>query len=106
MPGRLPDAFLAPRPERTGVTTHYLRDALRGPARPLFDAAFDAPVLAELGIVDAAKLRDDWHAYLRNGEGLGLRFYDVYQTELWVRAHLDRAERQPARHEPLGAVAS
>jgi asparagine synthase (glutamine-hydrolysing) len=106
MQGLLPDAFLAPRPERTGVTTHYLRDELRGPARPLFDAAFEAPVLAELGIVDAAKLRDDWHAYLRNGEGLGLRFYDVYQTELWVRAHLDRGERELARREPLGAVAS
>ena len=86
MRGILPDEFLAPRPERTGVTTQYMRDEMRGPARPLFDAVFERPLLAELGIVDAERLRADWREYAESGEGLGLRLYELLQTELWLRA--------------------
>src|SRR5688500_4359593 len=86
MRGLLPDAFLAPRPERTGVTTEYMRDEMRGSARPLFDAAFERPLLAELGIVDAERVRADWRQYAESGEGLGLRLYELLQAELWLRA--------------------
>ena len=86
MRGILPDAFLAPRPERTGVTTQYMREAMRGPARPLFDAVFERPMLGELGIVDATRLRAEWRQYAESGQGLGHRLYELLQTELWLRA--------------------
>ena len=86
MRGILPDAFLAPRPERTGVTTQYMRESMRGPARALFDATFERPLLAELGIVDAAKLRSEWRRYAESGAGLAHRLYELLQTELWLRA--------------------
>ena len=86
MRGLLPDAFLAPRPERTGVTTQYMRDEMRGPARPLFDAVFERPLLVELGVVDAERLRAEWREYAESGEGLGLRLYELLQVELWLRA--------------------
>jgi asparagine synthase (glutamine-hydrolysing) len=106
MKGMLPDDFLAPRTRRTGVTTGYVRDQLRGPARPALDAAFDDLALADLGIIDAAKLRDDWQAFLRTGEGLGLRFYEVVQTELWVRARMGIGASEAPRAERLNAAAS
>jgi asparagine synthase (glutamine-hydrolysing) len=87
MQGILPDSFLAPRPERTGVTTQYMRESMRGPARALFDAVFERPMLAELGIVDGARLRTEWRRYAESGYGLGHRLYELLQTELWLRAH-------------------
>jgi asparagine synthase (glutamine-hydrolysing) len=87
MRGILPDAFLAPRPERTGVTTQYMRESMRGPARALFDAVFERPLLAELGIVDGSRLRAEWRRYAESGHGLGHRLYELLQTELWLRAH-------------------
>ena len=85
MRGILPDAFLAPRPRRTGVTTQFMREAMQGPARPLFDVVFRKPLLAELGIVDASRLQEEWRQYAEAGEGLGLRLFDLLQTELWLR---------------------
>ncbi|MFL5618254.1 MAG: asparagine synthetase B family protein [Gemmatimonadaceae bacterium] len=90
MRGILPDAFLAPRPERTGVTTQYMREGVRGAARPLFDAAFERPILADLGIVDASRLRAEWQRYADSGEGMGHRVYELLQTELWLRARQGR----------------
>jgi asparagine synthase (glutamine-hydrolysing) len=103
MRGILPDAFLAPRPERTGVTTQYMREAMRGPARALFDATFERPLLAELGIVDAAKLRAEWRRYAESGEGLAHRLYELLQAELWLRAHHDTGAtaRTPADAAPV-----
>ena len=86
MRGILPDAFLAPRPRRTGVTTQYMREAMRGSARALFEDVFRRPLLAELGIVDAARLQQEWRQYAESGEGLGLRLFELLQTELWLRA--------------------
>jgi hypothetical protein len=106
MKGLLPDDFLAPRPRRTGVTTGYLRDQLRGAARPVLDAVFSNLALAELGIIDAAKLQDDWQQFLRTGDGLGLRFYELAQTELWVRARMGIGALAAPRAEPLNAAAS
>lgn len=107
MKGLLPDEFLAPRPARTGITTQYFREQLQGPARPLLDAAFDRPVLAELGIIDAERLRTDWHQYLKTGQGLALSFYDVYQTESWLRTHLEAGTQHAmVRAEAASNVAS
>jgi len=50
---------------------------------------FERPLLAELGIVDAERLRADWREYAESGEGLGLRLYELVQTELWLRARRD-----------------
>jgi asparagine synthase (glutamine-hydrolysing) len=105
MRGLLPDDFLAPRPRRTGITTQYMREQLHGPARPFLDAAFEHPILEELGIIDAARLRSDWREYLRTGQGLALSFYDVYQTELWLRAHHGTG-KEHAAHAEAGAVMS
>ena len=88
MRGILPDAFLAPRPRRTGVTTQYMREGMRGPSRALFEDVFRRPMLAELGIVDAARLQEEWRQYAESGEGLGLRLFELLQTELWLRAHM------------------
>ena len=106
MKGLLPDEFLAPRPARTGITTQYMREQLRGPARPLIDAAFERPVLAELGILDADRLHADWRKYLETGQGLALSFYDVYQTETWLRAHLGAGSGHELRAEAAGSVVS
>ena len=101
MRGILPDAFLAPRPHRTGVTTQYMREEMRGSARPLLDATFERPLLAELGIVDAERVRADWRQYAESGEGLGLRLFDLVQTELWLRA---RQGTPPAASAPMDAT--
>ena len=101
MRGILPDAFLAPRPERTGVTTQYMRDEMIGPARTLFDAVFERPLLVELGVVDAERLRADWREYADTGEGLGLRLYELLQAELWLRARRAANERAT---EPVDAA--
>jgi len=106
MKGLLPDEFLAPRPARTGITTQYMREQLQGPARPLLENAFERPVLAELGIIDANRLQTDWREYVETGEGLGIYFYDVYQTESWLRTHLGTGTEQPVRAEPASTVAS
>jgi asparagine synthetase B (glutamine-hydrolysing) len=106
MKGLLPDEFLAPRPARTGITTQYMREQLHGPARPLIEAAFERPMLAELGILDADRLRSDWRKYLETGQGLALSFYDVYQTETWLRTHLGAGSDQHKRTEPASVVAS
>jgi asparagine synthase (glutamine-hydrolysing) len=86
MKGLLPDAFLAPRPRRTGVTTQYMRDAMQGAAREPLTAAFENPVLGELGIIDADVLRREWKRFLDEGDTFGLRFFELYQAEMWLRA--------------------
>jgi asparagine synthase (glutamine-hydrolysing) len=103
MRGILPDEFLAPRPHRTGVTTQYMREEMCGPARALFDAVFERPLLEELGIVDGERLRAEWREYAESGEGLGLRLYEVLQTELWLRARRDvtSAAAVPADATPV-----
>jgi asparagine synthase (glutamine-hydrolysing) len=106
MKGLLPDEFLAPRAARTGITTQYYREQLRGPARQLFEAAFEQPILAELGILDVDRLRADWRQYLETGQGLALSFYDVYQTESWLRSHLGAGTEQAMRAEAASNTVS
>jgi asparagine synthase (glutamine-hydrolysing) len=101
MRGILPDAFLAPRPRRTGITTQYMRDEMQGPARPLFEATFERTLLGELGIVDDARLRAEWRQYAESGEGLNLRLFEILQTELWLRA---RQRSSSGADAPLDAT--
>ena len=87
MRGLLPDAFLAPRPRRTGVATQYLLTSMREFARGAITKAFAAPVLSDLGIIDAAVLRESWQRFLQSGNTLeALSLYSTFQAELWVRA--------------------
>ncbi|MEO6528280.1 MAG: asparagine synthase-related protein [Gemmatimonadaceae bacterium] len=104
MKGLLPDDFLAPRPRRTGVTTQYMRDEMQGPAREPVSAVFERPVLAELGIIDADVLRREWQRFLDVGDTFGLRFFELYQTELWVRARLAAGSAGSLAREPISAA--
>ena len=88
MKGLLPDDFLAPRPRRTGVTTQYMRDEMCGPSRHLVSAALERPMLAELGIIDGDVIRREWKHFLDERDSFGLRFYEFYQAEMWVRARM------------------
>jgi len=63
-------------------------------------------MLAELGILDADRLRSDWRKYLETGQGLALSFYDVYQTETWLRTHLGAGSDQHVHTEAASRVAS
>ena len=101
MRGLLPDAFLAPRPRRTGVATQYLLTSMREFARDAITKAFAAPLLSDLGIIDAAVLRASWQRFLQSGNTLeALSLYSTFQAELWVRAQYGMAFVQ----DPLPTV--
>ncbi len=88
MRGLLPDAVLAPRPRRTGMTLSYSRRSM-GKAFPgLFRDLFRSPLLlADLGIVDPVALEKSVESYLRHGgDDLRMDLYHTLQTELWLRA--------------------
>lgn len=102
MQGLLPAEVLAPRRTRTGMTTGYSDRAVRGEFAPLFTAAFEAPLAAELGIVDGARLRRAWQEHLRTGRGdQRAALFLTLQLELWLRARL-----RPAAAAPQGAERS
>lgn len=89
MRGLLPDAVLAPRPRRSGVTSGYLATSLRQRHAPLMRQVFRTSVLAELGMIDANRLREGWREYLQHGDddrAVALCF--TLHTELWMRARL------------------
>lgn len=98
MRGLLPDAVLAPRVSRTGVTSGYFDRAMRTGFGSL-SGVFDHPALEALGIIDAAALRRNVAAYQRHGESnLGVRLYFTLQAELWLRAN-GRVEEGTSRRE-------
>jgi asparagine synthase (glutamine-hydrolysing) len=92
--GLLPEHVLAPRPYRTGTTGSYLDRSLRTLHAPLLEEVFAAPLaLAELGVVDAAVLRQRWGDFVRRGGGnVGMNLLFTLHAELWLRAY-----RNPAR---------
>lgn len=94
MRGLLPDAVLAPRTHRTGVTSGYLFREMREVWSALFLHAFEEPLLAELGIVDPQPLQSAWHDFLFQGkkEHAG-ELFATLQTELWLRARERQSER-------------
>ncbi|MGI9179649.1 MAG: asparagine synthase-related protein, partial [Longimicrobiaceae bacterium] len=94
MRGLLPDAVLAPRSHRTGVTSGYFYREMREVSSALFLHAFEEPLLAELGIVDPQLLRSAWHDFLFRGtkERAG-ELFATLQTELWLRGRGGGSER-------------
>lgn len=94
MRGSVPGAVLAPRAHRTGVTSAYFLRQLRGPARPHIEDALRDPVLATLGLIDAARLRSAWsHVLEHDDDDLGARVFFTVQAEWWTRAHAGAAVR-------------
>ena len=69
--GRLPPSVLAPRPTKTGVLTKYFADGFRVDPSGLVSDVFANPILAGLGVVDAASLQQAWRDYQRGAVGSG-----------------------------------
>lgn len=87
MAGLVPDHVLAARARRTGVTSAYFLRQLRGPARPVIEAALQDPLLASIGMIDAPRLRHAWTYVLEHDDDeIGARLFFTVQTELWLRA--------------------
>lgn len=89
MRGVLPDAVLAPRPHRTGVTSAYFVRQVTGPGRPYFEAMLDDSRLASIGMIDPARLRRAWDRMLANpNDALGALLHSTLQAELWLRSRM------------------
>jgi asparagine synthase (glutamine-hydrolysing) len=90
MRGLLPDPVLAPRPHRTGTTSHYFRRQITGPGAAFIERQLEAPLLARIGMVDAKRLRRAWeHVRQRDDESLGAALFFTVQAEAWLREHTD-----------------
>lgn len=88
MRGRLPDAVLAPRPQRTGTTNAYFVRKLRSEAWPVARGQFRTLRLGELGIVDPRELERAWQHLLEHDDAeLAARLFFAFATELWLRTH-------------------
>jgi asparagine synthase (glutamine-hydrolysing) len=89
MSGLMPQEVLAPRRNRTGVTSTYFRRSMREVYAGLLTETFRAPILAELGIVDGVRLRKATEAYLQQQNPRAeLQLFFTLQTELWLRSRL------------------
>lgn len=89
MRGVLPDSVLAPRPHRTGVTSAYFVRQVTGPGRPYFEAMLNDSRLADVGMIDPARLRRAWEAMLANpNDTLGALLHSTLQAELWLRGRM------------------
>jgi asparagine synthase (glutamine-hydrolysing) len=108
MKGLLPDAVLAPRKSRTGMTTGYLAKSMHtGLAQVLLDT-FKESLLAESGVID---IKQYWQAagrYLRGRDpNSAVELFLTLQAELWLRAHArtGRAEYSAGRHDAIAVTA-
>lgn len=88
--GLLPEAVLAPRARRTGVTSGYSSREMRRHYPTLFGDVFKSRLLlAELGIVEPEVLRRSVDDYLtRGGDFVRVALFHALKTEMWLRAHL------------------
>lgn len=88
--GLLPDQVLAPRRYRTGVTMGYSSRWMRKSYPALFEELFREPlVLAELGIIEPAVLRNSLRTYLdEGGEFRRVGLFHTIQVEWWLRSRL------------------
>ena len=88
----LPAEFLAPRRHHTGVPTAYFNRTLRRRYGATLDAAFQQPVLAELGIVDAGRLRASLRAFLAGkGDGSSYHLLHTLLAERWAASRIGRS---------------
>jgi hypothetical protein len=86
----LPPEVLAPRPLKTGSLGGYFGRALHRALPQLLYLA-ENPLLAELGIVDRARLKHAVGVYRRDtfrDADAGVRLLATLQAELWLRSHL------------------
>ena len=90
MRGLIPAPVLAPRRVKTGLTLSYSRQSMKRAFPELFEELYRSPlILAELGVVDPARLRDSVSRCARSmGEDLRVDLFYTLQTELWLRARL------------------
>lgn len=90
MRGLLPDAVLAPRPRRTGVTSAYFLRQFRAIGRPFLDDLLRDSRLASLGIIDPARVARAWaHVETHPDDEIGARLLLTLQAEWWLRAHAE-----------------
>ncbi|HEX6964407.1 MAG TPA: asparagine synthase-related protein [Gemmatimonadaceae bacterium] len=108
MRGILPDEAVAARTTKTGTLRGYFTRSMMD-AAPLFRAAFREPLLAEVGIVDAERLRRAADVYFRHGgvSFLAEQLLSTFQAELWLRARLaSEATKTSPIPEELASVAA
>jgi len=88
MAGLLPDAVLAPRTHRTGMTVGFSRQRMHEAYPALVGRLFAEPLrLADLGVVDPAALRSAADRYLAGGAGdfLRVNLFHTMKVEFWLR---------------------
>jgi asparagine synthetase B (glutamine-hydrolysing) len=92
----LPEAVVAPRKNRTGMTGGYFDRWMRREYPVWINDLLDAPVLESCGVVHAEELRRAWQEYQETGNnGLGTKLYATFDTELWLRARRDSVPSTP-----------
>jgi asparagine synthase (glutamine-hydrolysing) len=110
MSGLLPPEVLATRRYRTGVTVGFSRARMREAYPALFDAAFAEDLrLADLGIVDPAKLRLAAAAWRERGDEFErVNLFHTLKVEFWLRGlerPLQNAGRPTAEeHHPMSVA--
>jgi hypothetical protein len=93
MEGLLPDAVLAPRPQRTGTTDGFSHDRMRREFPALLRDQLSQPLrLEELGIVNSKTLRRAAASYRERGQSeLRVALLWTYHTEQWLRMNTPSA---------------
>lgn len=88
MQGRLPDAVLADRPQKTGLAHVYFRRALLERHGTAIAKILSQPLLlAEAGIVEPAALKAAWERAQRRPDDKTLfQLFLTVQTETWLRS--------------------
>ena len=111
MSGLLPDKVLGPRLIKPGTLGSYFENSMKAVA-PLLQAAFQNPILGELGIVEPRALQRALDSYLRGDNQSYLReqLFATLQTELWLRARAESGNgsreirNSPREPAPAGSV--
>jgi asparagine synthase (glutamine-hydrolysing) len=101
--GLLPAAHLARRTARTGLPGGYLARSLPLVLQGWLDALGDSLRLADLGLVDPAKLRGTLKRYLANPRwesSRGVQVFDVLSAEYWLRSREAGAPGRPSSGSP------
>ena len=95
MRGLLPQELLEPRTRRTGMTVGFSRRRMNEAYPALLSKLFSEPLrLAELGIVEPAKLRAAAERFCSGAgdEFLRVNLFHTMKTEFWLRGFERRAD--------------
>lgn len=105
--GLLPAHVLAPRRNRTGVTSGYFSRSMREHLPLLVAEATRDSLLADLGIIEPAQLRQAADRYLAGtDQSIGGPLFFTIQTERWLRARRQSADVSRVQGAPTAAVAA